>query len=109
MRIWLIGADQKGIAALRQLEKNPNMEIIVSDAIEQPRAVTERVIAKVDFVEAVTPININTLARRTRPDLILIDTGALERNYGRLASGYVFSDALNNEIATASEYPCLVL
>jgi FlaA1/EpsC-like NDP-sugar epimerase len=109
MRIWLIGADQKGTAALRQMEKNPNIEMIVSDAIEQPRAVTDKVIAKVDYVESVTPININTLARRTRPDLILIDTGAIERNYGRLAGGLVFSDALNNEIATASDYPCLIL
>ena len=51
MRIWLIGADQKGTEALRQLKKNPNIEVIVSDATDQPKAVTERVIAKVDYVE----------------------------------------------------------
>lgn len=32
MRIWLIGADVAGSAALRQLRKNPAAEVIVSDS-----------------------------------------------------------------------------
>ena len=108
MRIWLIGADQKGTDALRQLKKNPNIEVIVSDATDQPKAVTERVIAKVDYVETVSPININTLARRFRPDLILIDTAAEKRNL-RVLGGMAFPDAINTEIAAGSDIPCLVL
>jgi CheY-like chemotaxis protein len=108
MRIWLIGADQKGTEALRQLKKNPNIEVIVSDATDQPKAVTERVIAKVDYVETVSPININTLARRFRPDLILIDTAAEKRNL-RVLGGMAFTDAINTEIAAGSDIPCLVL
>ncbi len=109
MRIWLIGADQAGLEVLRQLKKNSNITVIVSDASEQPKAVTEKVIAKVDYVEAVTPFTINALARRVRPDLILIDPGAEQRSYGRMAGGMAFSDALTNEVVAASEYPCLVL
>lgn len=108
MRIWLIGADQKGTEALRQLKKNPNIEIIVSDAMAQPKAVTERVIDKVDYVETVSPININTLAKRIRPDLILIDTAAEKRNL-RVLGGMAFTDAINTEIAASSEIPCLIL
>jgi hypothetical protein len=108
MRIWLIGADQIGTDALRQLRKNANIEVVVSDPTEQPKAVMDKVIAKVDYVETVSPININTLARRVRPDLILIDPGADKRNL-RLSGGMAFSDAINTEIAAASEYPCLVL
>lgn len=109
MRIWLIGADQAGVIALQQLQKNPNITVIISDSNEQPRAVTEKVIAKVDYVEAVTSVNVNTLARRIRPDLILIDPGAEQRAYGRMSGGMAFSEALNQEIAASSDYPCLIL
>ena len=109
MRIWLIGADQRGTEVLRQLKKNNNLEIVVTDAVDRPLAVADGVISKVDHVEVVTSININTLARRIRPDLILVDSGADQRNLGRLAGGTAFADALTNEMSKASDYPCIVL
>ena len=109
MRIWLIGADQNGTAALRQLDKNPNIEVVVSDAIERPRAVAERVIERVHYVESVTPVNINQLARRVRPDLILIDRRAIQRAVNRVTGGVAFAESLQEEMAAASEYPCLIL
>jgi hypothetical protein len=109
MRIWLIGAEQAGVEALRQLRKNPAVDIVVTDSIERPKAVADRVIARVDYVETVTSFNINQLARRIRPDLILIDAGALNRTLGRLSGGSVLAEALHGEIASASDFPCLVL
>lgn len=109
MRIWLIGADQAGSQAIVQLRKNVNIEFIVSSAIEQPKAVKDGVINKVDHVEFVTPMNINTLARRIRPDLILLDSGADKRNIGHVSGGVAFTEALHQEIVAASDYPCLVL
>lgn len=109
MRIWLIGANQRGADVLRQLQKNNNLEVFVSDSSDEPYAVTEGVIPKVDLVEIVTSLNINTLARRVRPDLILIDSGADQRNLGRLAGGGTFTTALHGEIAAVSEYPCIIL
>jgi hypothetical protein len=109
MRIWLIGADVAGSNALRQLRKNPSIEITVSDSTERPKAVADRLLARVDYVESVTPMNINTLARRIRPDLILIDRGALQRAIGRVSGGAAFAEALQDEIAGASEVPCLIL
>jgi FlaA1/EpsC-like NDP-sugar epimerase len=109
MRIWLIGADQAGSEVLRQLKKNPAVTVVVSDASDRPKAVSDRVIAKVDMVENVTPVNINQLARRIRPDLILIDAGAAARAMRGVSGGQVFSQALQSEIAAVSECPCLVL
>lgn len=109
MRVWLIGADQSGSNALRQLSKNPAIEVIVSDAAERPRAVAERIIERVHYVESVTSVNINQLARRIRPDLILIDRGALQRSVGRGSGGIAFAEALQDEMAAAAEYPCLIL
>ena len=109
MRIWLIGADQAGSEVLRQLKKNPAITVIVSDAGERPRAVADGVIAKVDMVENVTALNINQLARRIRPDLILIDAGAAKRAMGRVSGGLVFTEAMQSEMAATCETPCLVL
>jgi phosphoribosylamine-glycine ligase len=109
MRIWLIGADARGAAVVRQLQKNQNLEVFVSHPTERPKAVTDGLLAKVNLVETVTPVNINTLARRIRPDLILIDTGADAHSLGRVAGGSTFTDAINQEIVAASDYPCILL
>ncbi len=109
MRIWLVGADQAGTAVLRQLRKNPAIEVVVSDSTERPRAVTERVIDKVQYVESVNSVNINQLARRLRPDLIVIDRGALQKGLGRVPAGAAFVESLQEEMAAASEFPCLVI
>ena len=87
MRIWLIGADERGSEALLQLQKNKQIEIIVSDPQERPKAVVEGIITQVDYVERITSININQSARRIRPDLILIDNSALQRSMGRISGG----------------------
>ena len=89
--------------------KDADIEVFISARSEQPKAVTDGVIDRVNYVEHVTPVNVNDLARRIRPDLILIDSGADERSYGRMDGGLVFSDSLMNEVAAASDYPCLIL
>jgi hypothetical protein len=109
MKIWLIGADKKAIHALQQLHKNAAIEVIVSAEGPSPRAVQEGVIDKVDRMETVTSLNVNQLAKRIRPDLILIDPTAGERSYGRVEGGMALADALTYEIAAISAYPCLVL
>ena len=109
MRVWLIGADDGAIKALYQLQKDVDIEVYVSARSERPKAVEDGVIDRVNYVEHVTPVNVNNLARRIRPDLILIDAGADERSYGRMTGGLVFSDSLMNEVASASDYPCLIL
>lgn len=109
MRIWLVGADKVGMEVLEQLSKNTELEVVVSAQTADPRAVREGVIEKVDFVERVTSTNVNQLARRVRPDLILIDSTANDQALGRVTGGSALAAALNYEIAAASDYPCLVL
>lgn len=108
MRIWLIGAGQAGAEALRQLSKNDELEIVVSADSDRPPAVRDGVLVKVDHVEAVTSLNINILARRIRPDLILVDSTAVG-SLGRVTGGTTLSRGLINELALVSDYPCLIL
>jgi hypothetical protein len=109
MRVWLIGADQSGANAIRQLRKNPELEIVVSDTIERPRAVVDRVIERVDYVESVNSLNIGPLIRRTRPDLILIDSRATQRMVSNVQGGVAFAESLQDEMAAASDVPVLII
>lgn len=109
MRIWLIGADHDGSNVLRQFRKNPTAEVIVTDVQDRPRAVADGIIARVDHVEVINSTNINQQARRIRPDLILIDSGAMQRALRRVSGGNAFTESLVAEMANASEFPCIVL
>lgn len=107
MRIWLIGAGQAGSAALRQLQKRDDIEVIVTAETDRPQAVKNGILGKVDYVEPVTSLNINTLARRIRPDLILVDSTI--NNLHRVSGGAVFSQSMLEEMAASSDYPCILL
>jgi predicted dinucleotide-binding enzyme len=109
MRIWLIGAGQIGTAILRQLHKNPDITVVVSDPSPSPQAVQEGVIEKVDLVETVTPVSVNRLARRIRPDLILLSPPADDKNLSALEGGQAMAQALHYEISVTSEYPVIIL
>ncbi len=109
MRVWLIGAGNIGSVALRQLQKNTTLDIFVSDPSDQPEAVRAGLIERVDLVENVTPVNVNEIARRVRPDLILLSPGIGEQGFGAIEGSKALSDALNYEIIIASAYPCLIL
>ncbi len=109
MRIWVIGAGKIGTATLRQLKKNPDLQIVVSDPSATPDAVQQGVIERVDIVENVTSINVNTLARRVRPDLILLSPAANDRGVGSVEGGQALTEALNYEIASNSECPVVIL
>lgn len=107
MRIWLIGAGQAGSAALRQLRKNDDIEVVVTAESEQPQAVRDGLLERVDYVETVTSLNINTIARRIRPDLILVDP-AMTALKG-VSGGAVFNQSMLEEMAASSDYPCILL
>ncbi len=108
MRIWLIGGGQASLVALHQLRKNDALEVVLSAGSDRPLVVQEGAIAQVDHVETVTPLNVNQLARRTRPDLILLDSTAAG-SFGRGSGQSVLSQALAEETAASSDYPCLVI
>lgn len=108
MRVWLIGAGRVGTAALRQLQKNDEISVVVSADSDTPQAVKEGVIDKVDFIETVTSVNMNTLARRIRPDLIMIDPASFNA-LGRVSGGAAFNQSMLGEMMASSDYPCILL
>ena len=109
MRVWLIGAGNIGSVALQQLQKNSAVEIFVSDPSTQPEAVRSGLIERVDLVANISPVNVNEIARRVRPDLILLSPGIGEQGFGAVEGSKALSEALNYETTVASEYPCVIL
>lgn len=109
MRIWLIGAGRLGTTILQQLHKNPDITVVVSDSSSSPQAVQDGVIEKVDLTENVTSVNVNQLARRIRPDLILLSPAVNDRNLSALEGGQALVQALNDEIIARSDYPVIIL
>ncbi len=109
MRIWLIGGGGEAATALRQLQKHPALDLVVSAPSADVRLVRDGLIERVDHVETVTSINVNQLAQRTRPDLILLALDPSDQGFGRIAGAIAFAEAMNYEIAAVSDYPCLVL
>ena len=109
MRVWLIGAGEPAKQALRQLRKDEEIVVVVSAASERPPAVRDGVLGKVDYVENVTALNINQLARRVRPDLILVDATAMREALGRVTGGATYSQSMIDEMAASSDHPCLVI
>lgn len=107
MRIWLIGAGQAGIEALRQLRKSEEIEIVVTAETDRPQAVRDGVLEKVDYIDTVTALNLNTLARRIRPDLILLDPAM--NSLSRVAGGAIFNQSMLEEMAASSDFPCILL
>lgn len=109
MRVWLIGAGYIGSVALQQLQKNSAVEIFVSDPSDEPEAVLSGLIERVDLVANISPVNVNEIARRVRPDLILLSPGIGEQGFGAVEGSKALSEALNYETTVASEYPCVIL
>jgi hypothetical protein len=64
-------------------------------------------LGKVDYVDTVTSLNINALARRIRPDLILVDPTI--HSLSRVSGGAIFNQSMLEEMAANSDYPCILL
>ena len=109
MRVWLIGAGRAGSSVLKQLWKNLDIDVIVSDPHADPQAVKDGLIDSVNFVERITPMNINQIAQQIRPDLILIATGSGRKGYGNVEGSAALADAINYETAASSDCPCLII
>lgn len=72
MRILVVGAGELGAKTIRQLKKNPKLEIVVADHRDEPYAVKEGIIERLDLKLHVTPMNAVQVCLTVKPDLVLI-------------------------------------
>lgn len=68
----VIGAGKLGAQVLRQLRKNPDLEVVVADPHDRPLAVAEGLVEKVDLKTHVTALNFQEVVDAVNPDLVLL-------------------------------------
>lgn len=109
MRVLVIGAGRTGVQVLRQLRKNPNLEILTVDPRAEPYAVQKGIISAVDFQEALTPQLLEYVIEHTKPDLILVTTATEDMGLGKAPCIDILVQALREELAAISNVPVIVV
>ena len=107
MRVLVIGAGRAGTRVLRQLKKNPDITIVTTDPRENPFAVQEGIIQSVDYIESVTPLNLEYLLSKAQPDLVLLATTTEDFGLGEAPGLDMLADALREELVSISEVPLI--
>jgi len=72
MKVLVVGAGKLGCAVIRQLRKNDDVEIVVSDPRDGPEAVVHGIVEKVDLRVHITPMNFEEVVSQVRPDIVLL-------------------------------------
>lgn len=109
MRILVIGAGRTGAQVLRQLQKNPELTVIVADPHERPYAVEQGIISSVDYRESLTPLTLDYLLQESRPDLVLLTRAPADLGVGSALGLDMLADSLQDELVTLSDVPMIVV
>jgi len=107
MRVLVVGAGRTGTRVIRQLRKNPDIEIITADPHADSFAVGEGIIEAVDIQEAFTPLTVDFVLEKANPDLILLTTSTEDLGLGSAPGIDILAEALRKEVASASDIPLI--
>ena len=107
MRVLVVGTGRVGGRVIRQLRKNPNIEIITVDPRADSYAVEENIIEAVDILEAFTPLTMDYVFAKAQPDLVLLATATEDMGLGLAPGIDILAAALRKEVASASEIPLI--
>ena len=107
MRVLVIGAGRIGAKVIKQLQKNPECEIVIADPRTTLYALDEGIIDKVDIRESITPLTIMSILEATRPDLVLITMQPEDMGLDKTPGVGILAEALNEEIAALSSVPVI--
>lgn len=107
MRILVVGAGRTGARAIRQLRKNPKIDIVTVDPRPDSYAVEQGLIEAVDIPEGFTPLTVDYVLEKARPDLILLAMSTEDLGLGEAPGADILADALRKEMASASDIPLI--
>lgn len=107
MRVLVVGAGRTGARVIKQLRKNPDIEIITADPRADAHAVEKGLIERVDILEGFTPLTVDYVIEKAKPDLILLATATEDLGLGDAPGIDILADALRKEVASASDIPLI--
>lgn len=109
MRVLVVGAGRTGSQVIRQLQKNPDLEIITVDGRDRPYAIEQGHIEAVDYKESLTPLTLEYVVEQARPDLILLTTTTEDLGLGQAPAMDLLADALSQELAAIADTPVVLV
>ena len=109
MRILVIGAGRTGAKVLRQLQKNPELTIVVADPHQRPYAVEQGIISSIDYRESLTPLTLDYLLEKCKPDLVLLTRAPADLGLGSALGLDMLADSLQDELVTLSDVPMIIV
>ena len=107
MRILVVGAGRVGAQVIRQLQKSPSLTLITCSPHQEPFAVQEGVISQVDIQETLTPLTLEYVLAKAKPDLILLTSAFEDYGLGTAPGVDVMVGSLKKELASISEVPLI--
>jgi hypothetical protein len=107
MKVLVVGAGRTGSRVIRQLQKNPEIEIITADPRADAYAVRKGLIEMVDILEGFTPLTVDYVLEKAKPDLIFLATATEDLGLGNVPGIDILAEALRKELASASDIPMI--
>ncbi len=107
MKVLVVGAGRIGSKVIKQLKKRTNIKFYTVDPRENPQALEQGIIEKIDFSVDLIPGEIIKIINELRPDLVLVTTSWEDISKTGAQGMDVLVESLNNELESGSEYPII--
>jgi predicted dinucleotide-utilizing enzyme len=107
LKILVVGAGRIGSKVIKQLKKSAKIKFYTIDPRENPKALEEEIIEKIDFSVDLIPSEIIKIINDLRPDLVLVTTSKEDISNTGVQGIDILVESLNNELESASEYPII--
>jgi nucleoside-diphosphate-sugar epimerase len=109
MRVLVVGAGMVGARVLRQLKKNPRIEVVTVDPRDRPYAVEQGIIEDVDYHAELNTVELKETLNKVRPDLVLVTTSKEDMARTGVSGLEVLVTALRNELEATAEVPIIAV
>ncbi len=107
LKVLVCGAGENGAEVIRQLRKNKNIEIVTLDPRENPAALEQGIIDKIDVEETLTPLTLDYVINNVNPDLILLTTELDDLGLGNVSGIDMLASSLKDELTSISPVPLI--
>lgn len=109
MKILVVGAGIIGAKVIKQLRKNPEIEMIIVDSRDTPFSIEEGLIDSIDFRVELRPVELEPIIRKIKPDIVLITTSAQDIGRSSIPGLDILVEALSNELEATSKVPIIAV
>jgi saccharopine dehydrogenase-like NADP-dependent oxidoreductase len=107
LKILVVGAGRIGSKVIKQLKKSTKIRFYTIDPRENPQALEQEIVEKIDFSVDLIPGEIIKIINDLRPDLVLVTTSKEDISKTGVQGIDILVESLNNELESASEYPII--